>query len=80
MANLEQQLHIINADLIKFDKDRKAYTTHYDKLRKTIYDTLKTEEPLNKWLNGHKLGGEWLRVCSSRQKCSNVWQIFWFLF
>lgn len=59
MANLEKQLQIINKELISIDEHRMKYTTHYDILRKTIYDTLKTEEPLKKWLNGHKLGGEW---------------------
>lgn len=58
MFNLEQQLQIINKEFINIDKDRKKYTNHYDKLRNTIYDTLKSEEPLNKWLNGHKLSGK----------------------
>ncbi|KAH8416013.1 hypothetical protein KR222_006397, partial [Zaprionus bogoriensis] len=59
MVNLEQQLQLVNSQLIRFDKDRKEYTTHYNKLRDSIYGILKNEQPLGKWLNGHCLGGDY---------------------
>lgn len=59
MCNLEQNLQKNIADFINIDANRKTYTQHYNALRDTIYSTLKTEKPWDKWLSGHNIGGSY---------------------
>lgn len=59
MANLEQHLQLLNAKFINIDANRRSYTHHYGRLRDQLYSMLRQEEPLGKWLCGHKLGGVW---------------------
>ncbi|XP_017873547.1 PREDICTED: uncharacterized protein LOC108620992 isoform X2 [Drosophila arizonae] len=56
MANLEQHLQLLNAKFINIDANRRSYTHHYGRLRDQLYSMLRQEEPLGKWLCGHKLG------------------------
>lgn len=57
MTNLEQHLQSTSANFININAHRKLYTNHYGKLRDTLYSMLQQENPLGKWLCGHKLGG-----------------------
>ncbi|EDW61781.2 uncharacterized protein Dvir_GJ20118, isoform C [Drosophila virilis] len=59
MSLLEQILHATNADYININGDRQIFTNHYNVLRNSIYKTLQEEQPLGKWLCGHKLGGSY---------------------
>lgn len=57
MAYLEQRLNDAQGKHININRDRAAFTRHYNVLRDTIYTGLKAVSPFDKWLNGHKLGG-----------------------
>ncbi|KAH8371414.1 hypothetical protein KR093_007220 [Drosophila rubida] len=59
MASLENQLQRNISEFINIDGHRKSYTQHYNALRDTIYSMLKADQPLGKWLVGHKLGGSY---------------------
>ncbi|EDW01158.1 uncharacterized protein LOC6561120 [Drosophila grimshawi] len=58
-SNLEGRLNETNRDYINIDDEREFYTNHYNILRNVIYNELKKEMPLSKWLCGHKLGGSY---------------------
>ncbi|XP_030242484.1 uncharacterized protein LOC115563519 isoform X2 [Drosophila navojoa] len=46
----------MNIKFININANRRSYTHHYGRLRDQFYSMLKQEEPLDKWLCGHKLG------------------------